>query len=74
MGFLFAVALHAGVIGYPGLDLLNLHFMWGMTRGTGRNTCWIALPEFTPDHFRMGLLNLDVTFHTGSGDPAWCHS
>jgi len=65
----FLVALHARIVGNPGLNLGYVNNMRRVTGGTGRDDGGILLPEFPFDDFLVGLLDPGMTFHTGFGNP-----
>ena len=56
MQLFILVALHTGLVRDPGLNLGHIHNMRWVTGGTGRNDVWILFPQFSFDHFLVGLL------------------
>jgi hypothetical protein len=63
------VALHTGIIRYPGLDLWDIHHMGRMAGRAGRNNGGILFPEFPLDYFLMRFFDPDMAFHTGFSNP-----
>ena len=69
MDFLVVVALHAGIIRNPGLNLRDFIFVRRVAGGTSRNDGGIFFPEFSFYDLFMRLFDFCMTLHTGSGYP-----